>query len=335
MIRNFLRERLTWVLLFLFLQLLALLIGYLDSDVRFSSILYYVFLSVVIFTIFLVVRYHQETSFFRELANREYDLDATSLPEPSTPFERLIFDSIFEPIEQLKREASTNQQLLEQEKDELLSWIHEVKTPLTTMHLIIDRMDDQQLKTQLTNEWLRIHLLLDQQLHQKRIPFIENDLYMENIELEPLMFSEINELRSWCMQKRIGIDVDLAVNSVLSDAKWLSFIIRQLLTNAVKYSDISSEITIKSSQQNGQTLLQITDTGRGIDAKDLPRIFDKGFTSTSQHEDNAATGMGLYLAKMAADFLKIHIKVDSVRGSGSSFILTFPDQDEFVKIRSM
>ena len=77
---------------------------------------------------------------------------------------------------------------LEQEKDELLSWIHEVKTPLTAMHLMIDRLDDETMKTHLTYEWLRIHLLLDQQLHQKRIPFIENDLYIENIDLETSNF---------------------------------------------------------------------------------------------------------------------------------------------------
>ncbi|SDM45173.1 sensor histidine kinase [Sediminibacillus halophilus] len=335
MIISFLRERLSWIILYLFIQLLALLIGFLDEAIRFSSIIYFVFLSLIVFVIFLIVRYQRETKFFQELADREYDLDVTSLPDPKTPFQRLIIDSIVIPIEQLKKDASTNQQLLEQEKDDLLSWIHEVKTPMTTMHLIIDRINDQQLKSQLKNEWLRIHLLLDQQLHQKRIPFIENDLYMETIELEPLLFNEINSLRSWCMQKRIGIDVDLSVSTVLSDAKWLSFIIRQLLTNAIKYSEVSSEIMVKSGQKDGQDQLQIIDNGRGIEAKDLPRIFDRGFTSTTKHQDNAATGMGLYLSKIAADILKMDLRVQSEPGEGATFTLTFPDPDEFVKIRGM
>ncbi|QTN01100.1 sensor histidine kinase [Sediminibacillus dalangtanensis] len=335
MIGSFLRERLSWIILYLLIQLLALLIGYLDEAIRFSSIIYFVFLSLVVFVIFLIVRYQREAKFFQELADREYDLDVTSLPEPKSPFQRLIIESIVIPIEQLKKDASANQQLLEQEKDDLLSWIHEVKTPMTTLHLIIDRINDQQLKSQLKNEWLRIHLLLDQQLHQKRIPFIENDLYMETIELEPLLFGEINSLRSWCMQKRIGIDVDLSVSTVLSDAKWLSFIIRQLLTNAIKYSEVSSEIMVKSRQKDGRDQLQIIDNGRGIEAKDLPRIFDKGFTSTTEHQDNAATGMGLYLSKMAADILKMDIRVQSEPGAGAIFTLTFPDPDEFVKIRGM
>ena len=98
------------------------------------------------------------------------------------------------------------------------------------------------------------------------------------------------------MQKGIGFDVDLEITNVLSDAKWLSFIIRQLLTNAIKYSE-ASDIMITKLSEDDQTKLEIKDSGRGIDPKDLPRIFDKGFTSTTKHQDHAATGMGLYLAK--------------------------------------
>ncbi len=77
---------------------------------------------------------------------------------------------------------------------------------------------------------------------------------------------------------------------------------RQLLTNAIKYSE-STDILIKTYLQNDHIHLEIRDFGRGIAPKDMPRIFDKGFTSTLQHRDNAATGMGLYLAKKAAHSL--------------------------------
>ena len=156
------------------------------------------------------------------------------------------------------------------------------------------------MKSHLTYEWLRIHLLLDQQLHQRRIPFIENDLYIENTDLETIIFDEIKTLQSWCIQKGIGFDIQLEVTEVLTDAKWLAFIIRQLLTNAIKYSE-ESDIMIYSHEQAGQTILEVKDSGRGIDPKDLSRIFDKGFTSTTNHHDNAATGMGLYLTKKAAE----------------------------------
>ncbi|KOP82795.1 sensor histidine kinase [Cytobacillus solani] len=334
MIRTYLKERRSWILFFITIQLLSLIIGYIDSAGSFRSVQYYVFLSTIIFIVFITVRYHKESRFYLSLEERDNDFDVSSIPEPESPFEWIIENSITNQVMRLKNESEQNLLLLEQEKDDLLSWIHEVKTPLTAINLMIDRIDDKMLKSQMTYEWLRIHLLLDQQLHQKRIPFIKNDLYIEHTNLEHLIFKEIKTLQSWCMQKGIGFDIDLEVEEVLSDAKWLSFIIRQLLTNAVKYSD-SSDIIIKSYQRDEQTMLDVRDFGRGIEQKDLSRIFDKGFTSTTNHQDTSATGMGLYLSKKAAESLKVHIDVQSKLSSGTTFTLIFPKKNEFVNITGM
>lgn len=334
MIKKFLIERRSWILLFLFLQILTLSVTYLDTTIPFMSIFYLVFLSLIVFTIFLIIRYHKETKFYRSLEEWDNDLDLTKVIDSETPFEKIIESSITNQTDQLIRKSAQNQLLLAQEKDELLAWIHEVKTPLTAMHLMIERLDNETMKAQMTYEWLRIHLLLDQQLHHKRIPFMENDLYIESTALKPLIFKEIKMLQSWCIQKGIGFDVELEVTEVLSDAKWLAFIIRQLLTNAVKYSE-ASDIIIKSYQRHGHALLEIEDFGRGINQKDLPRIFDKGFTSTTHHQDHAGTGMGLYLAKKAAQPMLIHIDVYSTLGAGTTFTLTFPQRNDFVTILGM
>lgn len=322
-------------MLIVLLQLLALILAYLDPSLSIDSMFYYVFLSFVISSLFVVIRYFKETSYFKELDLRDSTTDMTSLPEPNSPFESFIYKQITSSIEQLEKDASMNQLLLEQEKDELLSWIHEVKTPLTALQLIINRTEDHQLKSELMHEWLRIHYLLDQQLHQKRIPFLENDLFIDNIELESLLYSEIHTLRSWCLKKGIGFDVELVSTHVLTDAKWLSFILRQLLTNAVKYSEEGSDITVQSADQNGQTILTVADNGRGIDPRDLPRIFDKGFTSTNKHQDQHATGMGLYLAKKASTPLGIHISVQSTVGNGTTFTLTFSKENLFLQIQGV
>lgn len=334
MIKKYLLERSSWIILVLFIHLFVLFGAYIDPSIPFTSLLYLVSLSMLFFVIFLVVRYPKETKFYKSLAERENDLDLTSIPMSESPFEKIIEESITSQAKLLKQTASDNLLTLEQEKDELLSWIHEVKTPLTAMHLMIERIEDDGMKKHLTYEWLRIHLLLDQQLHQRRIPFIENDLYIEQIDLEMLIFDEIKTLQSWCIQKGIGFELNLEVAEVLSDAKWLAFIIRQLLTNAVKYSE-ASDITVSSYQQAEHVILEVKDHGRGIDPKDFPRIFDKGFTSTTVHRDNAATGMGLYLAQKAAQSLFILIGVQSELGSGTTFTLTFPLKNEFVRISSM
>ncbi|WP_079504973.1 sensor histidine kinase [Mesobacillus jeotgali] len=333
MFTAYLKERRSWIMLFLLLQFLALFIAYIDSAVPLKSILYYVFLSLIIFVIFLVIRYQKETKFYQEMKEAEDLLDFSNR-EILSPLEEIVSESIGYHFEALKNAVSENERKLDEEKDELLSWIHEVKTPLTALRLMIDRLEDQTLKKEMTYEWLRIHLLLDRQLHQKRIPFMENDLYIEQTDLESVIFEEIKTLQSWCIQKGIGFDIDLKSDEVMTDAKWLAFILRQLMTNAVKYSD-ASDILIRSYLRDGQTILEVADAGRGIDSRDLPRIFDKGFTSTAHHHDNAATGMGLYLASRAAGSLKIRIDVESSPGIGSTFRLTFPKSNEFVQITGM
>lgn len=334
MIKKFIVERISWITFFVILQLFILFVAFIDSAIPFTPILYIVFLSFILFCFFLVMRYLKETKFYKSLNEWENNLDLSNIADPESPFEKLIEASIVKQTEQLKRVTIKNLTALEQEKDDLLSWIHEVKTPLTAMHLMIDRLNDEKIKTHLTYEWLRIHYLLDQKLHQKRIPFIENDLYIEKINLESIIFPEIKTLQSWCIQKGIGFDILLEENEILSDAKWLSFIIRQLVTNAVKYSS-NSDVIIKSYLQDNHTILEVKDLGRGIDHKDLPRIFDKGFTSTTYHQDNASTGMGLYLAKKAAQSLHIQIHVKSELEKGTIFTLTFPKRNEFVKITGM
>ncbi|CAM3749756.1 two-component sensor histidine kinase BceS [Aeromicrobium ponti] len=334
MFSRYVRERLSWILLFLFLQILAAFIIYIDSALSLKPFLYCSFLSLLIFIGFFILRFQKETKFYKAIEEREENLDMTSMPEPGSPFEEIVESGIVNQTGRFKRELTQNRTLLEQEKDDLLSWIHEVKTPLTAMHLMIDRLEDHNLKTALTYEWLRIHLLLDQQLHQKRIPFMENDLYIEKTNLEDIIFSEIKSLQSWCMQKGIGFEVELEESEILSDAKWLSFIIRQILTNAVKYSE-ESDINVLSFQRDGQVIMEFQDFGRGIDPKDLPRIFEKGFTSTVNHQDQSATGMGLYLAKKAAEPLKITILVESEPRKGSTFTLIFPKRNEFVSITGM
>jgi len=331
MIRTYLWERKSWILFFTALHLLWIFVAYIDTAIPLQPILYMVFISLLFFIVFVFIRYQKETRFFKRLKEWDHNLNITGMDAPDTPFEAIVSDSLSEQANLLRKAASENRMLLEQEKDDLLSWIHEVKTPLTAMHLMIERLENQSLKAPLKYEWLRIHLLLDQQLHQKRMSFMENDLYIEKTDLETVIFQEIKTLQSWCIQKGIGFDIQLGLTEVLSDAKWLAFMIRQLLTNAVKYST-TSDIIIKSEHQDDKVTLTIQDFGRGIDPRDLPRIFDKGFTSTIDHSDHASTGMGLYLTKRVSEPLLISIDVTSKRGEGTRVTLTFPQKNDFVQL---
>ena len=153
--------------------------------------LYFVYLSLLVFLVFLLFRYRKETAYYKSLREWDANLDMSYLKAPDSPFESIVEESIEGQTEQLRKSSLHLQAASEHEKDDLMSWIHEVKTPLTAMHLMIERLDEHQLKAPLLYEWLRIHHLLDQQLHQKRLSFIENDLSFQRIQLRPLVFKEI------------------------------------------------------------------------------------------------------------------------------------------------
>lgn len=330
MMAQYLRERASWLLFFALLQLLILFIAWLDPQFTWAAAGYLIFLSALLFSFFFAYRYNQETRFYRRLAEEE----PHSLPEARellSPFEELVQERLAQMLEHFKKETDHLRLQVEQEKEELLAWIHEVKTPLTAMQLMVEQVEDEKLRAKLQVEWLRIHLLLDRQLHEKRIPTMFNDLYVEKVALSPLIRKEIKQLQSWCLMKGIGFDLQLEVEEVLSDAKWLAFILRQLLSNSVKYSQ-SSDISIRSFRRGEHICLEVADQGSGIDLRDLPRIFDKGFTSTSRAQQHKATGMGLYLMKKAADSLGIQVAVESRPQQGTRFTLIFPRENEMVEL---
>ncbi|WP_144512668.1 sensor histidine kinase [Bacillus sp. FJAT-22090] len=328
----YIKERKVWILFFLGLQIWLNIILTLDIAFLDVAILYINLVYIVALLIFIWWRYKKETRYYKEL---EESSTFDSLPKGESGFEKKI-TSIMEDLILVNNEE-LNQLKVEhlEENDRILSWIHEVKTPLTGMKLIIDAVKEYPLQKKLEVEWLRIHLLLDQQLHHTRLPSLEKDYIVESVKLQKLIHKEIKELQAWCMQKGIGFEIDLLQEEVLIDQKWLAFILRQLLTNAVKYSDVNKEIHIFSGKdEEGHTILTVKDFGSGITKADIPRIFEKSFTGTSGRNTVASTGMGLYLTKKAADKLGIRILVESEIEEGSTFTLQFPLKNEMSKIAS-
>lgn len=283
-------------------------------------------------------RYFQETKYIKTLVNSladEKDLDfiLESFPDGHSSFEKTISTTIDDLVLVAKEELNGLKVVQLEENDHTLAWIHEVKTPLTSMKLMIDSLDDRNAQKKLEVEWLRIHLLLDQQLHNTRLSTIEKDYMIEEIDIQKILHMEIKEFQAWCIQKNIGFDLENLEIKVMSDQKWLAFIVRQLISNAVKYSHADSEIHIRTDiDHTGHAILMISDSGIGISRADLPRIFEKAFTGKAGRQTTASTGMGLYLAKNVAEHLGIHVFVSSTTGEGSTFSLQFPLKNEIVKI---
>jgi len=334
----YIKERKAWILFFSIFQLWINFL--LTIDVSFSniSLLYMNTINLFLFLVFFLSRFFLETRFINDVLsireeNSTFDQLIAKLPDGQSLFDRIIMDEFQELILLGKQELNDSKLIFLEDKDQTLSWIHEMKTPLTSMKLMLDNVQDPTLQKKLEVEWLRMHMLLDQQLYKTRLPFIEKDNVMEEVNLQRVIFQEIKELMPWCIQRSIGFETKNLDIVTLTDQKWLSFILRQLISNAVKYSKENREIRIfTTTDKLGHLILSIQDEGVGISQADLPRIFDKSFTGRVGRESSASTGMGLYLAMNSAEKLGITISVISEVNLGSTFSLHFPLQNEMQQI---
>ena len=198
------------------------------------------------------------------------------------------------------------------------------------MKLLIDQENDDQRKRALLFEWSRINEMLDKQLYLTRLETHHRDMYFDYISLKRMVIDEIQVTRHISQAKGIGFELDFKdEQKVYTDVKWCRMMIRQVLSNSLKYSD-NSTINLSGYNIEGHVVLKIKDYGRGISKRDLPRIFDRGFTSTTDRND-ASSGMGLYLVQSVKEQLGIEVKVDSIVGKGTTFYFIFPQQNEIIE----
>ncbi|MFJ7371178.1 sensor histidine kinase [Lysinibacillus sp. NPDC098008] len=335
MLLLFIRERLAWLGFFIFILAILNILFALDIGLEDISTLYVNISLLISFTLFFVWRYIVEVGKLKDfLGNMENYLDEIHKSRLALlPFQEVYFRKMGAIFYEKKVELNQAKVQLQEYSDELLAWVHEVKAPLTAINLMLEHVEDLELRRKLENEWLRLHLLVDQQLHQTRLHSIEKDNYLTEVELKPIIYKEIRAMQAWCIEKGIGFDVDNLTETVLTDSKWLAFIVRQILSNAIKYSPADSEIIIWTEADATEAiLLHIKDTGIGIASEDLPRIFQKSYTGIIGRESTQSTGMGLYLAYNVAQKLGIRIHVQSKIGEGSLFTLRFPLQNEYAKL---
>ena len=196
--------------------------------------------------------------------------------------------------------------------DYYTAWVHQIKAPIAVMQLILQGTDTEE-NQELLYELFRIEQYTEMVLSYFRLDSSSNDLVIKEYDLDPIIKQSIRKYASQFIRKRIRMIYSGTDLKVLTDEKWLGFILEQLLSNAVKYTKEGS-VTITVSEES---VLTVSDTGMGIAAEDLPRIFEKGYTGYNGRADKKSTGLGLYLCKQAADKLAHSLEVRSSIGKGT------------------
>ncbi|CAD7360532.1 MULTISPECIES: sensor histidine kinase [Staphylococcus] len=324
----FLRERIAWIGLLVALDLLFLLLGALDEKISLDSLWYFIGLKWLVSIAFLIRTYLKETRFYQRL---ESYAEVESLQHrylAESPFEKMTLDYLQVKIQQLQQSMGEQQEWINLSEQSMTEFIHDIKTPVTALKLLIEKEEDSERRNQLMFEWSRIDYMLDQQLFLARLNHQSNDMYFESVKLRAILIEEIQQTRHLCLQKGIGFD--LAVSDTLTvytDKRWIRMVIRQIISNAIKYSD-HAYISIYTTFEDDQVHLHIQDRGSGIAAHDLPRIFQRGYTGKNEHYQQVSSGMGLYLVDAVRDALRIQVTVDSQLGEGTTVSIHFPMQNE-------
>ncbi|MVO99959.1 sensor histidine kinase [Paenibacillus lutrae] len=339
MLIRYIASRKSWILMFVGLLGLTDLLILIEQGihVEFTSFLYLNALYISLFLVFFLWRYKKETKYAAAILKLQKVMDSDwieSLPEPDNELDSITNDVLREAFYQFKRKLSHYKEAQLIENDFTASWIHEVKTPLTAIKLILNaRPSDPDLR-RIESEWLRIHLLIDRQLYMTRLPALESDYVLERVSIQRLVAEEIRELAPWCMEKNLAVSIEGDDARVVTDRKWCRFIIRQLLTNAIKYSPEGKAITFRTAMtEKENVILDLIDEGPGIQPHDLPRIFDKGFTGGNGRIHNAATGLGLYLAQTVAGKIGVALHVLPGQTQGTTMRITFTDPNAFETVR--
>ena len=219
-------------------------------------------------------------------------------------------------MERAGEERLEHQKKMTDSIDYYTTWVHQIKTPIASMRLRLQAEDSQTARA-LTEDLFRIEQYVEMVLTYLRLGSESTDYVFREIELDGVIKGCLRKFASQFIGRSLSLSYEGTEQTVVTDEKWLAFVLEQLLSNALKYT-AKGGITIEVSENQ---VLSIRDTGFGITPEDLPRIFEKGYTGFRGREDKHASGIGLFLCKKICDNLGVKIWAESKLGEGTTMYL--------------
>lgn len=192
-------------------------------------------------------------------------------------------------------------------------WAHQIKTPIASMRLHL-QAEDTALSRQLTADLFRIEQYVEMVLMFLRLDSDSTDYVFQTCDLDSLVRACVKKFAGEFIRRRVRLEYEPLAASAVTDEKWLSFVVEQVLSNALKYTHEGGCVSVTLE---APLTLCIRDTGIGIAPEDLPRIFEKGYTGWNGRTDKQASGIGLYLCRRTCDALGHTITAESEPGRGT------------------
>lgn len=257
-------------------------------------------------------RFRKKRIFFEKIReNGTENMTSGMFPEPGDTLEEEYQNLLFQLLQDRKKHLSEEKKKEEEMEEYYTLWAHQIKTPIAAMSLLLQEKDTPEY-AELSMELFSIEQYVEMVLQYLRLGSESTDFVLKEYDLDTCIRQAIRKYARSFIRKKITLDFSETKEKVLTDEKWLVFVLEQLLSNALKYTK-SGTIRIYADKQD----LVIEDTGIGIAPEDLPRIFEKGYTGYNGRKDKKSTGIGLYLCRKILDRLSHGIAVTSEPGKGT------------------
>ena len=236
----------------------------------------------------------------------------------------IIYSVLEECTKSMKDEVADLKRNINDYKEYIETWVHEIKTPIASARLILEN-DEGYINKSVLEEIEKVEGFIEQVLFYARSSTVERDYIIKKIPLKNSINSVIRKNANILIEKRVKIQLEDIEKKVYCDSKWIEFILQQIISNSVKYMDKDEKyIKIRCLEKDKNIILNILDNGIGISEKSIEKVFEKGYTGENGRKYNNSTGMGLYLCKKLCLKLGLGISIKSKLGVGTEVTIVFP-----------
>ncbi len=317
LLKKYLKSRRKWILLFALL-LITYVVSFMLYRIPFGAFVYPSAIVTLFFCMFLIVDFIRSKRRHELLESiKTYGAKLIEdLPQPCD-----IDDEDYQVIiENLKRELLDSEFINDKRFENTIEyytvWAHQIKTPIAAMKLTLQG-EDSSLSRKLSYELSRIEQYVGMVLAFLRLDSNYTDYVFKEYSLDNIIKESVKKFAPEFISKKIKLIYTEIDKTIVTDEKWFSFVLEQILSNALKYTN-EGEVRIGIDDNSK---LYIEDTGIGIASEDLPRVFEKGYTGYNGRVQKSASGIGLYLCKRICDKLCLGISIESTAYVGTKVII--------------
>ena len=329
--KEFIKDNISNIIIRIITLIIILLILF-AFKVTLSAILAITFIYLCSFLIEAIVTYYKKINFYNDFKTKLNNLDqkyliVETLTEPNFLEGKILTNSLYEIDKSMIEKINEYKKKSEDFKEYVELWIHEVKLPVSALTLMLhNKNEDKKLQEQLS----RLDNYLEQILYYVRSENAEKDYLIKPINLRKVISNIALKNKDILLEKKIDFIVSDVDIEVLTDSKWLEFIINQIIDNSIKYSkEQNAYIKILAKEEKNHIDLAIYDNGIGIKEEDLPRVFDKTYTGSNGRGNKNSTGMGLYIVKKLINKLGHKINIKSKENEFTLVKITFIKNDYY------